>query len=123
MSDHIGEATQKVIDLDALERLADEVLESQKETDLQRMADADQAFYMLSDPATIKALIAELREARVALEPFAAHFVIYEADTPPSTVMPITTEYRHIRRAFLARNGKSDLQKMQNSARNGKGEG
>lgn len=56
------------------------------------------------------ALFAELKEARAALEPFAAHCVIYQADTPPMTVMPITTEYRHIRRAFLARNGKGEGQ-------------
>lgn len=65
-------------------------------------------FIAAANPATIKALIAELKEARAALEPFAAHFVIYQADTPSMTVIPLTTEYRHIRRAFLARNGKGE---------------
>lgn len=69
MTDHIGGSTEKV-DLDALEKLADEVLESGTGTDIQRMADADQAFYELADPATIKALIAELKEARGLLQGF-----------------------------------------------------
>lgn len=132
MTDHIVEANKKVIDLDGLEKLADEAggktfwtasksglpqyrnvsfyiydggsQIAETNIDLPHVA----AFMEGASPATIKALIAELKEARSALEPFAAHYVIYQADTPPMTVIPITTEYRHIRRAFLARNGKGE---------------
>jgi hypothetical protein len=114
-------------DLDALEKLADEATPGPWEWVFDDLKSSITSGYVISDfgydgmwinpkesnaafiaaanPATIKALIAELREARAALEPFAAHFVIYQADTPPMTVIPLTTEYRHIRRAFLARNG------------------
>lgn len=37
-----------------------------------------------------------------ALEPFAAHHVMYLADTPPATLIPITVEYRSLVRAVEA---------------------
>ena len=107
-------------DIDALGKLADEVLESQKGTDLQRMADADQAFYELADPATIKALIAELKEAKGLMREFV------KADTRPNGLdslwalcdaqddnwEPIQSEQLantlQSARAFLARNGKGE---------------
>lgn len=83
------------LDLDALEKLADD--------------DIKGGFLTTLPPATIKALIAELREARGLLTEWietaqAQHFDAWFDDDVKKTS------------AFLARNGKADLQKMQNSA-------
>lgn len=58
MSDHIGEATQKVIDLDALEKLASRIKSAGDDRRYPRFSDMEAA----SDGLT--ALIAELKEAR-----------------------------------------------------------
>ena len=85
MTDHIGDATT-MIDLDALEKLADEVLERQKGTGLQR--------YMMEDPATIKALIAEVRSLQVRVARWEPPMMTSTASSSCS--------------AFLARNGKGE---------------
>lgn len=73
MTDHIVEANKKVIDLDALEKLADRCSFGDpwytEENLLGRQnfgqfLPQDRAFIAAANPATIKALIAELREAR-----------------------------------------------------------
>lgn len=147
MTDHIGEATQKVIDLDALEKLADEATpgpwtyrgppENGYSTFVGRFeTDAgaiicdfgdsetyypsegeppepyDAAFIAAANPATIKALIAELKEARGLLEradQFMTNGIglgyirMPDADCPdPAHDTPIMI------RAFLARNGKGE---------------
>jgi hypothetical protein len=82
MTDHIGEATEKVIDLDALEKWANE-WPHWKWTDAQNDA--------------LKALIAELREARGLLS---------ESLTPGSFEGESKINARIC--AFLARNGKGE---------------
>ena len=152
MSDHIGKATT-MIDLDALEKLADEatpgpwgaadwdddfgdnlftVEASEPEVlhegqssiwpdGIRRMRVAetiegqrpteDAAFIAAANPATIKALIAELKEARAIIRPLADCEII-EPDQPLAD--DITARYLfsmgEIRaaRAFLARNGKGE---------------
>lgn len=73
MTDHIVEANKKVIDLDALEKLADRCSFGDpwytEENLLGRQnfgqfLTQDRAFIAAANPATIKALIAELKEAR-----------------------------------------------------------
>lgn len=102
MTDHIGEATEKVIDLDALEKLADRCSFGDpwytEENLLGRQnfgqfLPQDRAFIAAANPATIKALIAELRDARSTVEE-----LLY-AHTDKSIAMG---------RAFLARNGKGE---------------
>lgn len=83
MTDHIGEATQKVIDLDALEKLADGIIGGWSKS---------RTIYE-PEAATIKALIAELKAGRAAVEE-----LLY-AHTDKSIAMG---------RAFLARNGKGE---------------
>ena len=108
MTDHFGEATQKVIDLDALEKLADEATPGPWERsdwthdgyvisanagwlgEIENKSDA--AFIAAANPATIKALIAELKAGREAVEE-----LLY-AHTDKSIAMG---------KAFLARNGGS----------------
>lgn len=140
MTDHIGEATQKVIDLDALEKLADEAttrtdggewksddygirqiwanslkggnahiadvrgwgyftgvghgalgLTEDEGIEAQRQIGQ---FIATADPATVKALIAELKEARALL-------TRWRSDLPTEALEDITD-------AFLARNGKGE---------------
>ncbi len=113
MSDHIGEATKKVIDLDALEKLADRMIEN---ATVQRIFE----YRRNTGPATIKALIAELKEARGLLTILDDH--LGDDDGMWSDDSSISTEwigsngirrtlsfglFRRIR-AFLARNGKGE---------------
>ena len=139
MTDHIGEATKKVIDLDALEKLADEaggeswtlggggfVVEGDRPiADFLAQIDPEDwksapslgdaferaKFVAAANPATIKALIAELKEARSVIKPLADCEII-EPDQPLAD--DITARYLfsmgEIRaaRAFLARNGKGE---------------
>ena len=122
MTDHIGEATQKVIDLDALEKLADEATPgpwepmsisgygspfsirmayqsdnpnaSKTHYGIQSVRTrGDAHFIAAANPATIKALIAELRDACSTVEE-----LLY-AHTDKSIAMG---------EAFLARNGKGE---------------
>jgi hypothetical protein len=102
MTDHIGEATKKVIDLDALEKLADRCSFGDpwytEENLLGRQNFGqfllqDRAFIAAANPATIKALVAELRDARSTIEE-----LLY-AHTDKSIAMA---------EAFLARNGKGE---------------
>lgn len=101
-------------DLDALEKLADQATPGpwavregtyavhQPEYECWIPADCrDAAFIAAANPATIKALIAELKEARGLLKEALDDF--------------ISDEMEQAIRAFLARNGKADLQKMQNN--------
>lgn len=105
MSDHIGEATKKVIDLDALEKLAKSLatLDSE-ERDWPlvkihgRMFHVENAAKAASDGLT--ALIAELKEARGLLE--RALLVIDPWDVGSETTIISDA------RAFLARNGKGE---------------
>lgn len=125
MTDHIGEATQKVIDLDALEKLADEAtpgpwkavgtiyehmnceVRGGKKGEGQAIAqvwDGPHAFkdgqwIAAANPATIKALIAELTEARGLLE--SAKFGSFGASASGGDLAKKI-------RAFLARNGKGE---------------
>ena len=150
MSDHIGEATKKVIDLDALEKLADEatpgpwgaadwdddfgdnlftVEASEPEVlhegqssiwpyGIRRMRVAetiegqrpteDAAFIAAANPATIKALIAELKEARRLLADLMVWFGKYPEFKPNPDYMSGVTEDIAKTRAFLARNGKGE---------------
>lgn len=85
MTDHIGEATQKVIDLDALEKLADGIVGGWSKS---------RTIYE-PEAATIKALIAELKEARGLL---------VEAGAWCPTAGPLGDRIS----AFLARNGKGE---------------
>jgi len=140
MTDHIGESTKKVIDLDALEKLADEAttrtdggewksddygirqiwanslkggnahiadvrgwgyftgvghgalgLTEDEGIEAQRQIGQ---FIATADPATVKALIAELKEARALL-------TRWRSDLPTEALEDITD-------AFLARNGKGE---------------
>lgn len=124
MTDHIADTRKKVIDLDALEKLADEATPgpwkidrsypnrlpggiSQDGTEgraaitrfnafakpTQPFAERNAAFIAAANPATIKALIAELRDARSTVEE-----LLY-AHTDKSIAMG---------EAFLARNGKGE---------------
>ncbi len=128
MTDHIVEANKKVIDLDALEKMADEATpgpweQSHREGDdemyrtqvytadgetiaslawypkdmgggrIGTYREANAAFMAAANPATIKTLIAELRDARSTVEE-----LLY-AHTDKSIAMG---------RAFLARNGKGE---------------
>lgn len=89
MTDHIGEATQKVIDLDALEKLADGVIGGWSKS---------RTIYE-PEAAAIKALTAELKEARALLErtrPYTSTLAVGAADLHSDI------------RAFLARNGKGE---------------
>lgn len=101
MTDHIVESNKKVIDLDALEKLADEAtpgpwtidpddqwddgtnLPEQldlrvngsrwgKVVDAVHISDADAAYIAAVNPATMDALISELREARGLLKSWVA---------------------------------------------------
>lgn len=118
MTDHIGEATKKVIDLDALEKLADEaggktfwtasksglpqhrnvsfyiynggVQLAETNGDLPHIA----AFMEGVSPATIKALIAEVRSLRKRVARWEPPMMTSTASSPCS--------------AFLARNGKRE---------------
>lgn len=69
MTDHIVEANKKVIDLDALEKLADRCMKAKGYTARWEALDA---FEAAANPATIKALISELREARGLLKSWVA---------------------------------------------------
>ena len=133
MTNHIGEATEKVIDLDALEKLADEATPgpwkidrsypnrlpggiSQDGTEgraaitrfnafakpTQPFAERNAAFIAAANPATIKALIAELKEARKLLTRIDR---VYADIQDGNGNHP--TELRKVR-AFLARNGKGE---------------
>lgn len=130
MSDHIGEATEKVIDLDALEKLADEApgkkwaleagfLEIDGMSPLFQLfgspcdcgeggnpicgrdgeAEAAAAFMIAAQPATIKALIAELKEARGLLVQSLNGLALETVDD---------FALRNRLQAFLARNGKGE---------------
>lgn len=108
MSDHIGEATKKVIDLDALEKLADEATASGGGWECS--TEAGSAFIEATDPATIKALIAELKEAHSVIERLGASEAF---DMPQAISGPLAGEIRarmDYARAFLARNGKGEEQ-------------
>lgn len=81
MTDHIVEANKKVIDLDALEKLADRCSFGDpwytEENLLGRQnfgqfLPQDRAFIAAANPATMKALISELREARGLLKSWVA---------------------------------------------------
>lgn len=89
------------IDLDALEKLADEALANGT---VQRIYE----YRRNTDPATIKALIAELKEAREVI----ARLGSSEAfDMPQAISGPLAGEIRarmDYARAFLARNGKDN---------------
>lgn len=129
MTDHIGEATKKVIDLDALEKLADEATPGEWEpVSLSgygspfsiRMAyqsdnpnaskthygiqsvrtRGDAHFIAAANPATIKALIAELKEARVVM----TRIGFTEAGQDGLSLEQCIDAAR----AFLARNGKGE---------------
>lgn len=144
MTDHIGEATEKVIDLDALEKLADEATpgpwtyrgppENGYSTFVGRFeTDAgaiicdfgdsetyypsegeppepyDAAFIAAANPATIKALIAELKEARGLLKPFAVYYEINDLDERlADDTIEVPVGDLRLARAFLARNGKGE---------------
>lgn len=142
MTDHIGEATQKVIDLDALEKLADGatpgpwITETGTETvwvgpskasaakvariicpvdvgpgyitEYVEQQTANAAFIAAANPATIKALIAELKEARAVIDRLASSEAF---DVPQAVNGPLAAEMRarmDYARAFLARNGKGE---------------
>ena len=64
MTDHIVEANKKAIDLDALEKLADRCMKAKGYTARWEALDA---FEAAANPATMKALISELREARAIM--------------------------------------------------------
>ncbi|WBT04860.1 hypothetical protein PFY01_08905 [Brevundimonas vesicularis] len=150
MTDHIGEATKKVIDLDALEKLADEaggkswtlggggfVVEGDRpiadflaQTDPEdwksapSLGDAFERakFVAAANPATIKALIAELKEARAIIaetvEEFGCTIDLYNRHGPHWTSADGEMFYVGVvldreplierGRAFLARNGKGE---------------
>lgn len=91
------------IDLDALEKLADRITSALNDELWPELFDMEAA------PNGLKALIAELKEARGLLKPF--------ADRCDKSVRPddsdsdgLTVQTRHLRaaRAFLARNGKGE---------------
>ena len=119
MTDQVPDAKKKVIDLDALEKLADEAEACSpspwQHTPSTRTVHGNESGYLAdregnwiatfdgreendfsasADPATIKALIAELREARGLLKEALDDF--------------ISDEVEQAIRAFLARNGKGE---------------
>lgn len=100
-------------DLEALEKLADEASMARGLWDEIHCLNK---FHDHADPATIKALIAELREARRLMKPFAVYYEINDLDErlADDTIEVPVGDLRLVR-AFLARNGKADLQKMQNN--------
>ena len=89
MTDHIGKAATK-IDLDALEKLADE---AEANGTVQRIFE----YRRNTNPAIIKALIADLREARGLLQR-------WRSDLPTEALEDLTD-------SFLSRT--PDLQKVQ----------
>lgn len=89
MSGHIGEAAEKVIDLDALEKLAGRIKSAGDDRRYPRLSDMEAA----SDGLT--ALIAELKVARGLL---------VEAGAWCPTAGPLGDRIS----AFLARNGKGE---------------
>ncbi len=109
MTDHIVEANKKVIDLDALEKLADRCSFGDpwytEENLLGRQnfgqfLTQDRAFIAAANPATIKALISELREARDILGSLATS-VLEDVQTCGITLTAITKACRA--RAFLSK--------------------
>ena len=143
MTDHIGEATKKVIDLDALEKLADDATpgpwivqdgcswrrigtrhgdgdvlcpinhhrDNHPDLTAGRGHDtyANLNYIAAANPATIKALIAELKEARALLSILDDHSTISTEWIGPDGIRRSLTFglFRRIR-AFLARNGKGE---------------
>ncbi|MCC4295803.1 hypothetical protein [Brevundimonas aurantiaca] len=118
MTDHIVEANKKVIDLDALEKLADRCSFGDpwytEENLLGRQnfgqfLTQDRAFIAAANPATIKALIAELKEARatiVTIDEFcrdSIHSTEMLMSNPPQNIVAYAVG--KLVRAFLARNG------------------
>ena len=101
MTDHIGEATEKVIDLDALEKL-------------ERWADG-WPYWKWTDAQNdaLKALIAELREARGLLSESADLTGLCTtpdrfSECGTGEVFLCMTAHNAKARAFLARNGKGE---------------
>ncbi|WP_312595403.1 hypothetical protein [Brevundimonas sp.] len=109
MTDHIGKAAT-MIDLDALEKLADRCSFGDpwytEENLLGRQnfgqfLPQDRAFIAAANPATIKALIAELKEARGLLEGWTR---LCSDDPCAIGVSFVAGDTR----SFLARNGKGE---------------
>jgi len=110
MTDHIVEANKKVIDLDALEKLADE---ASKARGLWDEVYCTNKFHDYATPATIKALIAELREARGLLSESADLTGLCTtpdrfSECGTGEVFLCMTAHNAKARAFLARNGKGE---------------
>lgn len=118
MTDHIGEATKKVIDLDALEKRLKRTKWTRERNDgpngnyFDEVCDEDDfgAEESLVNPdgpeavATIKALIAELREASALLTEIA------KGEVGPERHGHYLAHRRAVNsaRTFLARNGKGE---------------
>ena len=69
----------------------------------------DAHFIAAANPATIKALIAELREARGLLKPFAVYYEINDLDERlADDAIEVPVGDLRLARAFLARNGKGE---------------
>jgi len=150
MTNHIVDDNKKVIDLDALEKLADEATPGEwrraiysrervivagptskafmkvlskpphsNGKDCPIQADANAAFILGVQPATIKALIAELKEARECLQRFEwsceqlahtrsqASYDQMISDGQAQELLELDNA-RRATRAFLARNGKGE---------------
>ena len=112
-------------DLDALEKLADRCSFGDpwytEENLLGRQnfgqfLPQDRAFIAAANPATIKALIAELKEARGLLDDLVCE--VFDAitsdgeaqDCKAAELADLVDMARHAHRAFLARNGKGEGQ-------------
>ncbi|MBB5770832.1 hypothetical protein HNP47_000801 [Brevundimonas vesicularis] len=120
MTDHIGEATKKVIDLDALEKLADEALLPMPDRRRRSWFNRQRQFSEAANPSTIKALIAELKDrceamwaAEVAAKDLQENGIDKLMDTfegkgvDYAEMVAIRSCLSNIR-AFLARNGKGE---------------
>ncbi|WP_295169812.1 hypothetical protein [uncultured Brevundimonas sp.] len=100
------------IDLDALEKLAGEAEESGG--DWECSSEAGSSFIAAAHPATIKDLIAELKEARGLLDDLVCE--VFDAitsdgeaqDCKAAELADLVDMARHAHRAFLARNGKGE---------------
>ncbi|WP_313444568.1 hypothetical protein [Brevundimonas sp.] len=97
------------IDLDALEKLADEAMLPMSVKTMRMHKKAVREFRIFANPWKIKALIAELKEAQRLMKPFAVYYEINDLDERAADdAIEVPVGDLRLVRAFLARNGKGE---------------